>query len=119
MLMTLALRGHRLRSSWHTVLASCGSSNRFWRVWSVDQTFPVCDIHKLSDHVMQPDAGPEPGSDLRNQAGGRLRLKFYPPVAGCCGWWLGGEAFAGEPLVRCRVRDIRRRSGSFFLDLGE
>jgi hypothetical protein len=27
MLMTLALRGHRLRSSWHTVLASCGSSN--------------------------------------------------------------------------------------------
>ena len=69
--------------------------------------------------MMQPDAGPEPGSDLRNQAGGRLRLKIYPPVAGCCGWWLGGEAFAGEPLVRRRVRDIRRRCGSFFLDLGE
>jgi hypothetical protein len=66
-----------------------------------------------------PDAGPEPGSDLRNMAGGQVAFEILLPVAGCGGWWLGGEAFAGEPLVRRRVRDIRRRRGSFFLDLGE
>src|SRR3954447_8965913 len=32
---------------------------------------------------------------------------------------LGGEAFGDERLVRRRVRDIRRRCSSFFLDLGE
>jgi hypothetical protein len=32
---------------------------------------------------------------------------------------LGGEAVGSEPLVRDGVRDIRRRRGSFFLDLGE
>jgi len=33
-------------------------------------TFPVCDLHKLSDHVMQPDAGPEPGSDFEKHGRG-------------------------------------------------
>jgi hypothetical protein len=32
---------------------------------------------------------------------------------------LGGEAFGGEWLVRSRFPEIRRRRGSFFLDLGE
>jgi hypothetical protein len=45
-------------------------------------TFPACDIHKLSDHVMQPDAGPEPGSDLRNQAGGQVAFEILPPGRG-------------------------------------
>jgi hypothetical protein len=32
---------------------------------------------------------------------------------------LGGEAFGDERCVRRRIRDIRRRRGSFFLDLSE
>src|SRR6516162_2098420 len=40
-------------------------------------------------------------------------------VLGCCRRSLGGEAFEGEWLVRRPFSDIRRRSGSFFLDLGE
>jgi hypothetical protein len=32
---------------------------------------------------------------------------------------LGGEAFGDERCVRRRIRDIRRRRASFFLDLGE
>src|SRR5437763_65413 len=32
---------------------------------------------------------------------------------------LGGEAFGDERCVRHRIRDIRRRRASFFLDLGE
>jgi hypothetical protein len=59
-------------------------------------TFPVCDIHKLSDHVMQPDAGPEPVSDLRNMAGGQVAFEILPAIAGCCGWWLGGEGVRGR-----------------------
>src|SRR6516164_7552257 len=35
------------------------------------------------------------------------------------GWSLGGEALGGEWLERRRVREIRRRRGSLFLDLGE
>src|SRR5580704_19454450 len=61
MLMTLALRGYRLRSSWHTVLAWCGSSNRFWRLSSVDQRQllpayqPVILASVLDRSVMQYD----------------------------------------------------------------
>jgi hypothetical protein len=40
-------------------------------------------------------------------------------IAGCCGRSLGGEAFGDEPLVRRRFHHIRRRRGSFYLDLGE
>ena len=32
---------------------------------------------------------------------------------------LGGEAFGDERCVRCRIRYIRRRRGSFFLDVSE
>ena len=32
---------------------------------------------------------------------------------------LGGEAFGDERCVRRGIRDIRRRRGSFFLDLSE
>ena len=40
-------------------------------------------------------------------------------IEGCCDRSLGGKAFGDEWLVRRRFRDIRRRRGPFFGDLGE
>jgi hypothetical protein len=42
-----------------------------------------------------------------------------PPGRGLLRLSLGGEAFGGEPLVRGRVPDIRRRRAPFFPDLGK
>ena len=77
---------------------------------------PVCNIHRLSDQAVQPDARPEPGLRLEKHGGLRLSL---PRVARCYGRPLGGKAPSLEWLVRRYFTDIRSRPSSFFVDLGE